>query len=65
MTNHIHAKRKNTEKRYELIRSRFNETMSHVKEATGFHPDMDQVISKVAEEFGYSEVTVKQILKKK
>lgn len=62
MTENAARKRKeNTEKRHLMLIDKFNETYSQRFE--GMKLSLDDVIKKVANDFGYSERTVKNILK--
>ena len=57
-----HKLRKTTQRRHEIVREWFNHFYSMKVE--GMLPDYDEVIRKVSETTGYSERTVKEILKR-
>jgi AraC-like DNA-binding protein len=55
------TRRRNTSRRHEIVRSKVNEY--YTMRIAGMRPDFDSVIKKVADEVGYAERTVKDILK--
>lgn len=58
---HARTRRSNTEKRYAIIRDRVNEVYS--QKVNGIRLDFDDVIDHVAKEFGFSQKTIRNILK--
>lgn len=60
-SNRFEKRKENTQKRYAVVKQKVNELYSQTLH--GIRLDYDGVIKKVAEDYGYSERTLKNILK--
>ena len=59
--NPYESRKNNTDKRHNLVRQKVNEY--YAQTIDGIRLDLDSVLRKVADDFGYSELTVKRIMK--
>ncbi len=59
--NHFEVKKNNTQKRHQMVREKVNEV--YAQKVDGLRLDLDDVIARVADNFGYSTRTVRNIIK--